>query len=177
MKKKDKIISLSIFVGLIILWVVLGICSNNNALEFVPLSLILGFVGNGIYLSISNQDDTLVESLKKGLEFIGDYFERAFELLVDAIKATRRTLDWLWIFGIIFTIFLSVVYGVVFIYISVFTVVFTFVVTIFTTISCCVFLVYYYLINNKAKKGILGGVISFLIIAGLFAWHIVNMIL
>ena len=177
MKKKKIIVCSIIFATLVSLWIVLGIVIKNNALEFFPLSVILGFVVNGIYLSIANNDDTLVESLKKGIEFICDYFEKAAELLVSAIKGTNRSLDWLWIIGIIFTCFLSVVYGVIFLYVSVLAVVFTAVITILVTISCCVFLVYYHLINNQAKNGLLGGAISFIIIAGFFVWHVLNMVL
>ena len=52
------------------------------------------------------------------MDFIISYFERAFEILIDSVKGTREKLDWLWIFGMIFTVVLSVVYGVVFLYVS-----------------------------------------------------------
>ena len=68
MKIKKIIISLMIFIAMISLWIVLGVSISNNALEFLPLSIILGFLVTAIYLSIVNKDDALVVSLKKGLD-------------------------------------------------------------------------------------------------------------
>ena len=50
MKKKNIIVCSVIFAALVSLWIVLGIVIKNNVLEFFPLSVILGFVVNGIYL-------------------------------------------------------------------------------------------------------------------------------
>jgi hypothetical protein len=177
MKAKNIIFSLLISAAVIALWVLLGISIHNSAIEFLPLSIILAFLVSGIYLSIANKDKTLVNTLSKSLDFVGDFFEKAVEVLVSAIKRTREALDWLWIFGILFTIALSVVYGVFFLYASIFTLAFTILVTIITTLSGCVSLVYHHCIHKAEKTGFVIGAISCLMIIGLFVWHILNMIL
>jgi hypothetical protein len=176
LNKKNLVIIASIYGGLILIGIILGVCISENAIVFFPLSLILASIFASIYTSIVKKKDSLVNILVSGLGMIGSYFERAFEFLVDVIKGTFSKLDFLWIFGIILSLWLSVVYGVIFIYVSILVCVFVFVGTLITTLSHCIVMPFIYITNTEQKSHFVTGMLSAVIFFALMAWHILNMI-